>query len=197
MYHIIISQSKWGNIGLEFGIRLNCSANDHHNENKSSTKTKIQFRDLEIEREGPVATRVKMSTAAAADSTTDSSTANNPVAAEDGSADSNQDSMIIAQKEAIEKEIAQSTPLVGERYLAPTPLSTFKYPILYSHNRSLELNSLASCAPVYSSVFFIKYWPALKQEKPRKSPNDPPTEPISVARSTSRYSLWWCTVVEW
>jgi len=56
-----------------------------------------------------------MSTAAAADSTTDSSTANNPVSAEDGSADSNQDSMIIAQKEAIEKEIAQSTPLVGER----------------------------------------------------------------------------------
>merc|ERR1712117_532146 len=85
------------------------------NENKSSTKTKIQFRDLEIEREKPVATRVKMSTAAAADSTTDSSTANNPVSAEDGAADSNQDSMIIAQKEAIEKEIAQSTPLVGER----------------------------------------------------------------------------------
>ena len=58
-----------------------------------------------------------MSTAAAADSTTDSSAANNPVSAEDGAADSNQDSMIIAQKEAIEKEIAQSTPLVGERYL--------------------------------------------------------------------------------
>ena len=87
-----------------------------------------------------------MSTAAAADSTTDSSTANNPVSAEDGSADSNQDSMIIAQKEAIEKEIAQSTPLVGERYLAPPSL---KY--------SSIQHSLESCEPVYSSVFFIKY----------------------------------------
>ena len=77
-----------------------------------------------------------MSTAAAADSTTDSSTANDPVGAEDGAADSNQDSMIIAQKEAIEKEIAQSTPLVGERYLnylATLSLkhSCIQYPLQY------------------------------------------------------------------
>ena len=86
-----------------------------------------------------------MSTAAAADSTTDSSTANNPISAEDGAADSNQDSMIIAQKEAIEKEIAQSTPLVGERYLVARLKDSYIQ------------HSLASCAPVYSSVFFIKY----------------------------------------
>ena len=79
-----------------------------------------------------------MSTAAAADSTTDSSTANDPVGAEDGAADadSNQDSMIIAQKEAIEKEIAQSTPLVWERYLnylATLSLkhSCIQYPLQY------------------------------------------------------------------
>ena len=60
------------------------------------------------------------STAAAADSTTGSTTTNNPSneggGEAGGGADSSRDAMIIAQKEAIEKDIAQSTPLVGERY---------------------------------------------------------------------------------
>ena len=76
------------------------------------------------------------STAAAADSTTGSTTTNNPSneggGEAGGGADSSRDAMIIAQKEAIEKDIAQSTPLVGERYILGLAKGSYKQFVILS-----------------------------------------------------------------